>query len=93
MSVVESLRRGEREGVDGWWTVMQDAADGIERLEGAIRHYACQQPLDLKSAREIQADLLSIAGDEHYHVRSIGDDRCLICGHDLRHEIHKRIER
>jgi chromosome segregation ATPase len=30
--IVEQLRRGEEESVDGWWSVMRDAADEIERL-------------------------------------------------------------
>ena len=30
--IVETLRKGEDEGVDGWWFVMAEAANEIERL-------------------------------------------------------------
>ena len=30
--IVERLRQGEDEGVDGWWSVMAEAANEIERL-------------------------------------------------------------
>jgi Tfp pilus assembly protein PilO len=30
--IVERLRQGETEGVDGWWSVMAEAANEIERL-------------------------------------------------------------
>lgn len=30
--IVEKLREGETEGVDGWWFVMAEAANEIERL-------------------------------------------------------------
>ena len=30
--IVEWLREGETEGVDGWWFVMAEAANEIERL-------------------------------------------------------------
>jgi len=30
--IVERLREGETEGVDGWWSVMAGAANEIERL-------------------------------------------------------------
>lgn len=67
--------------------------EALETMECAIRHYAYHQPLHAKRPHEIQRDLLAIAGDEHHHVKSIGDDRCLICGHDLRHEVHTRAPR
>ena len=60
-----------------------------ERLLSAIRRYASHQPLDLKTPSEIQADLLAIAGEPHRHKASVGDDSCLLCGRDLRNEIHR----
>ena len=33
--IVELLREGEAEGVDGWWFVMAEAANEIERLRAA----------------------------------------------------------
>ena len=30
--IVETLRKGEAESVDGWWFVMAEAANEIERL-------------------------------------------------------------
>ena len=30
--IVETLRKGEDEGVDGWWSVMAEGANEIERL-------------------------------------------------------------
>jgi len=32
IDIVERLRQGEDEGVDGWWSVMAEAANEIERL-------------------------------------------------------------
>lgn len=61
-----------------------------ERIKCAIRRYASHEPLELKSPREIQTDLLSIAGQEHRHRAKIGDDSCLLCGRDMSHEVHKR---
>lgn len=57
----------------------------------AIRRYANHQPLDVKSPREIQRELLAIAGDEHVHVASTSD-ACLICGRDLRDDVHIRAD-
>jgi len=59
-----------------------------ERLKAAIRRYASHQPLDLKTPRELQEELLAIAGEPHRHRASIGDDSCLLCGRDLRNEVH-----
>ena len=61
-------------------------------MERALRRYAAIQPIDLKSMGEIQNDLRAIAGDRHTHSNMIGSDECLLCGHDLRHEIHRRKE-
>lgn len=61
-----------------------------ERLREALRTYAAIQRLDLKTPGQLQRDLRAIAGAEHVHVASIGSDRCLLCGLDLRHEVHKR---
>lgn len=35
--IVKMLRQGEKEGVDGWWGTMADAADEIERLRAALK--------------------------------------------------------
>lgn len=59
-------------------------------MERALRRYAAIQPIDLKSMGEVQDDLRAIAGDRHMHRKSIGSDECLLCGHDLRHEVHQR---
>ena len=63
-----------------------------EHLNEVIRRYASIQPLGLLSAGQIQQDLLAISGDRHAHRRSIGSDECLLCGRDLREEIHIRVE-
>lgn len=34
--IVEKLREGETEGVDGWWFVMAEGANEIERLRSRI---------------------------------------------------------
>jgi len=84
--------------------VVEEARDRIEDLEAemdatkreqsrlcrAIGHYAHHAPLDLKSASEIQHDLMAICGEKHTHRRSIGSDACDLCGRDLRHEVHLR---
>ena len=58
-------------------------------IGAALRRYAGLAPLDLKEPREIQSDLLSIAGDKHRHQASIANnDSCFICGRDLRDEVH-----
>ena len=59
-----------------------------ERVTRAVRNYASHQPLDLMTPGDIQRDLLAIAGDKHRHRASIGSDDCLVCGRDLRHEVH-----
>ena len=59
------------------------------RMREALLSYAAIQPLDKKSPGEIQRDLRSIAGEHHDHVRMISDDRCLICRHDINHEVHQ----
>ena len=56
----------------------------------ALRRYASHAPLDLLSPRELQADLLAIAGNKHMHRASIGSDACWICGRDLRDAVHER---
>lgn len=66
-----------------------DTAD-LERIKAAIRDYATQHPIDLTSSRELQADLLAIAGARHCHRKSIGSDACLLCGEDLRADVHIR---
>jgi len=59
-------------------------------IEQAIRDYANHEPLDLKSAHEIQSDLLAIAGEKHIHKAGINSDACAICGRDIRNEVHYR---
>ncbi len=71
----EGYAKGKREG---------------DRMREALLSYAAVQPLHSKHPGQIQRDLRAIAGEEHFHVKMISDDRCLICRHDLRHEIHKR---
>lgn len=61
------------------------------RICRAIGHYASHAPLDLKTAREIQADLFAICGHRHNHVASVGSDECDLCGRDLRHDVHIRV--
>lgn len=34
--VVTMLRKGEKDGVDGWWFTMAEAADEIEKLRPAL---------------------------------------------------------
>lgn len=34
--IVKMLRQGEKEGVDGWWSTMAEAADEIELLRTKI---------------------------------------------------------
>jgi len=34
--IVETLRKGEAESVDGWWAVMAEGANEIERLRSRI---------------------------------------------------------
>jgi hypothetical protein len=38
--IVTMLRKGEKEGVDGWWGTMAEAADEIERLRDALHPFA-----------------------------------------------------
>jgi hypothetical protein len=66
---------------------------GNPTIERALRRYAGIQPLDLLSARDIQADLLAIAGGQHTHRAMIRSDECLLCGHDLRDEVHTSIRK
>jgi hypothetical protein len=63
----------------------------VERLREALLSYAAVQFLPSKSPGQIQRDLRAIAGEEHIHVAMISDSRCLICRHDLRHEVHTRL--
>lgn len=58
------------------------------KVKRALEHYANHAPLDLKSCREIQADLRAIAGKRHYHKASIGSDACDLCGRNFRDAIH-----
>lgn len=44
--IVKMLRQGEKEGVDGWWGTMSEAADEIERLRGS------QAVMDIVAERE-----------------------------------------
>ena len=66
---------------------------GNPTIERALRRYAGIQPLDLLSARDIQADLLAIAGGQHTPRAMIRSDECLLCGHDLRDEVHTSIRK
>jgi hypothetical protein len=61
-----------------------------ERLKSAILRYARHHPLDLRTLREFQEDLLSIAGKPHQHRNRglVGDDSCLLCGRDLSDDVH-----
>ncbi len=61
-----------------------------DRMREALLSYAAVQYLPSKSPGQIQADLRSMAGQPHIHVAMISDSRCLICRHDVRHEVHKR---
>ena len=60
-----------------------------QRLREALRSYANHHPLNLKSPRQIQQDLLAICGDKHMHVAGIRD-ACAICHRDLRDDVHIR---
>ena len=67
-----------------------------ERVLRALKRYARTAPIDLKSAREIQDDLLVIATNKpHYHVSLLPADNreCYLCGRDLMAEEHIRQER
>lgn len=72
-------------------TICHEAADEIDRMREALLSYAAVQPLESKHPGQIQRDLRAIAGEEHVHVAMISDSRCLICRHDLRHEVHTRL--
>ncbi len=65
--------------------------DTIARMREALLSYAAVQFLPSKSPGQIQADLRSMAGQPHIHVAMISDSRCLICRHDVHHEVHKRL--
>lgn len=58
----------------------------------AIRRYANHVPLDLKSPRQIQRELLGIAGDEHVYVNRAVGDACLICGRDSLDDAHIKLD-
>ncbi len=60
-------------------------------MREALLSYAALGPLDGPPG-QVQRDLREIAGEQHIHRASIGSDRCLICHHDLRHEVHTRKE-
>lgn len=72
---------------------MKTMTEAIEhehrRVCRAIGHYAAHAPLDRLKPGQIQRDLFAICGEKHAHRRSIGSDECDLCGHDLRHEIHR----
>lgn len=69
---------------------MSKQGETVSTVSAALKRYASHQPLDLKTPREIQQDLLAIAGETHWHRASIGSDECLICGRDLRDSVHRR---
>tara|TARA_Y100000034_G_C6794083_1_gene355760 strand:- start:284 stop:511 length:228 start_codon:yes stop_codon:yes gene_type:complete len=60
----------------------------------AVRNYANYHPIDLKTPREIQLDLLSITGDVHCFQPNCGDqDLCNLCGRHIRNPVHARREK
>ena len=63
-----------------------------DRLVLAIKDFAGFAAIDLMSPREIQIRLRSICGERHHHENTIGSDRCIICKHDIRHNIHLRMD-
>ena len=38
--IVEKLNQGIKEGVDGWWGTMEEAAEEIVKLRLSLRHMA-----------------------------------------------------
>jgi hypothetical protein len=55
--VVQMLRQGEKEGVDGWWFTMGEAADEIERLRTALE-YIARDPGGIPGPRVFARDVL-----------------------------------
>lgn len=67
--IVEMLRQGEKEGVDGWWSTMANAADEIEKLH-----------LIIAQARGELAQLIPRPSQptlEDWPVSNPGDAECL----------------
>ena len=60
-----------------------------QRLTQAVRSYASHHPLNLKSPRQIQYDLLAICGDKHMHVAGRHEE-CAICQRNFRDDVHIR---
>lgn len=58
--LIKSLRRGEDEGVDGWWSTMAEAADALEvqaRRIAELRKEADMMHSEYKTARARIEDL------------------------------------
>ena len=70
--LVASLRRGEADGVDGWWSTMAEAADALEAASARIAALEAA----LKPFAEVKARFEDIDDDEYAD--------CLVTMGDLR---------
>jgi dephospho-CoA kinase len=61
--IVETLRKGEAKSVDGWWFVMAEAANEIERLRAENE----------KLHREAAIRIDQIEREQEAHLRTIAD--------------------
>jgi hypothetical protein len=75
--IVETLRKGEDEGVDGWWSAMAEGANEIERLRAEIEKLRAGADLldaDERDAIALQALKSSYENIAYSHRDSIDEE-------------------